>query len=221
MDWLKTAIAGFNYNSFSNLIVGLMKVRLISISVVLSGFLVGAMQPADAQGFLKGRTEDLPKVQFYMARQQWQYVDDSPLINGQPGTPGQPQPGQSAPGANNGRPMPLPRSGFQSYSPSQPAFNTSLPKVVNGVPPKDVEAPAAPKGGKKAKTGKLGPASGGAPATAKTPKAPTTTAKSYSPYKGYNPQQPSQMQATSANAGSNMQSNTRVRGVLHWARGSR
>src|ERR1700733_6740315 len=94
---------------------------------------------AFAQGFIK-KNSDLPdSSHFYMARQQWQYVDTSPIINGQPNPPGQQQQQQQQQqGPNNQIPgVPargLPKAGFQGYAPEQPQMSTNLPKVNNGVP---------------------------------------------------------------------------------------
>lgn len=195
-----------------------MKVRLTTIGVVLLS-LWGTTQRADAQGFIKKSTEELPKVQFYMARQQWQVVDDSPIINYKQGDPGQ-QP--EAPGQQGGmvnRPAPLPRAGFQQYSPSVPSFSGGLPQVVNGVPPKEAPQPHL-KQGKKAKAGKLRPGGGGA-TTSKPASPPVSAAKAYSPYKGYNPQSaPAAPPSSGTGVAANNQTRTNVKGsVLHWARG--
>ncbi len=205
--------------------IGIMKVRFFAISAMLVSAFLGTVQTAGAQGFIKKSTEELPKVQFYMARQQWQVVDDSPIVNYKQGAPGQQpqQPGQS--GGMLNRPAPLPRAGFQQYSPQAPTFGGGLPQVVNGVPPKDV-APAPVKHGKKAKAGKLGPGGNGSQGTttASKPNQPVSAAKAYSPYKGYNPQSPPPAQGpgTGLAANQNNQTRTNVKGsVLHWARGGR
>ncbi|MDZ4838325.1 MAG: hypothetical protein SGJ27_31470 [Candidatus Melainabacteria bacterium] len=154
---------------------------------------------------------------FYMARQQMQITDDAPLVNDQRTfqTPG--QPGQNMGGVPN-RPVGLPRAGFQQYyTPPRAGFNSSLPQVVNGVPPK--EAPPVPvKQGKKATANKL-KATKKTATTAKATAPPVTAAKAYSPYKGYSPTANPAQQTTTASGNNNMQSKTRVKGVLHWARG--
>jgi len=185
----------------------------LTTTALLAGFVAtslscAALQPACAQGL----------KHFYMARQQVQITDDAPMVNDQRTFPqgGQQQGGM---GALPNRPMALPRAGFQQYSPTQPSFNTSLPQVVNGVPPKEQPQQQGPTG-KKAKTGKYKPTNKQQTATNKTAAPVQTTAKSYSPYKGYNPGAAPVNQGATANGASNMQSKTRVKGsVLHWARG--
>lgn len=197
----------------AKLIINLNRNIPCSLALAAIGLVSGAtlllMQPASAQGL----------KHFYMARQQVQITDDAPLVNDQRTFPqGGGQPGQGM-GALPSRPMALPRAGFQSYSSNMPGMNTSLPQVVNGVPPKD-PGPTPVKQGKKAKTGelKLKAASKKPTSTAAT-KPPVTAAKAYSPYKGYNPGAAPQEPQQTAGA-SNMQSKTKVRGsVLHWARG--
>lgn len=183
--------------------------RLLALAGLIASTLsCSAVQPAAAQSL----------KHFYMARQQVQITDDAPMINDQRTfqTPGQ----QSAAARNlPTRPVGLPRAGFQTYyTPAQPGFNSSLPQVVNGVPPKDIEPPPMPvKKGKKASAKKLKPSN--AEKTAKSTAPPVTAAKAYSPYKGYNPGAAAQSQQSTASGASNMQSKTRVKGVLHWARG--
>ncbi len=181
--------------------------RLLGIAGLIASTLP---QAADAQTL----------KHFYMARQQVQITDDAPLVNDQRTFQ---TPGQAAAGQSNipTRPMGLPRAGFQTYfTPSQPGFNSSLPQVVNGVPPK--EPPPMPvKQGKKASANKL-KASNKTATAAKPAAPPVTAAKAYSPYKGYTPgvsNGSSEQPTTTASGGNNMQSKTRVKGVLHWARG--
>lgn len=179
---------------------------------LIVGLAVSIAEPASAQGL----------KHFYMARQQVQITDDAPLVNDQRTFPQGGQPGAGM-GALPNRPMALPRAGFQQYSPSMPSFNTRLPQVVNGVPPREQPAAAAPvKKGKNAKTGALKVAKDKAATTssAAATKPPVTAAKSYSPYKGYNPATPAGQPAQAVSNNANMQSKTRVKGsVLHWARG--
>lgn len=152
---------------------------------------------------------------FYMARQQIQITDDSPVINYR-GNGGGGQPGAQAPN----RPMPLPRAGFQRFSQQLPSYSNTLPAVNNGVPKAPPPAPAAPQ--KKGKSGKAGKYKAPAKpsATASTP-APTNRMKTYSPYKGYDPKQSTAAHTPTAGHTSNGgQTKTNVRGsVLHWARG--
>ncbi len=185
----------------------------LCLSLAAVGLVTGAVlmtiQPASAQGL----------KHFYMARQQVQITDDAPLVNDQRTFPQGGQPGQGM-GALPARPMALPRAGFQSYSSQmQSGPTTSLPQVVNGVPPKD-PGPLPVKKGKSAKTGQLKvKADSKKPVSTAATKPPVTAAKAYSPYKGYNPGAAAQAPQQTAGA-SNMQSKTKVRGsVLHWARG--
>jgi hypothetical protein len=183
----------------------------LAAASLLGALTVAAAEPASAQGL----------KHFYMARQQVQITDDAPLVNDQRTFPQAGQPGSQMGAGAPTRPMALPRAGFQSYSSQMPGFNTSLPQVVNGVPPKD-PPPVPVKQGKKAKTGALSQSKDKKPtSTASAAKPPVTAAKAYSPYKGYNPgaaaSNPAMSQVTQA---SSTQSKTRVKGsVLHWARG--
>ena len=154
---------------------------------------------------------------FYMARQQWQVTDDSPVIRYQGG--GAPGPNQQM--APQG-PAPLPRAGFQQHSHKLPSYSHTLPGVVNGVP-KRVPAPARTvskpvKKGNKGKSGKWKP-----PAKATAANKGPTKLKTYNPYKGYDPKATSTAaNPSTGHAGSSHQTKTKVRGsVLHWARGNR
>jgi len=176
-------------------------------AALLAILVVSGCEAAQAQGFIK-KDQNLPNASsFYMARQQWQVIDNSPIINGQPGGPGGPS-GNVAPPPGAG----LPRAGFQSYSPpAAPQLSTSLPKVNNGVPPKLPPARAPrqmPSGaGAKGRAGKL-PAMYAKPASTPTPPA----VQAYAPYKGYSP-------GAAAAGGPAMNSQSNVKGsVLHWAR---
>lgn len=132
---------------------------------------------------------------FYMARQQVQVIDESPIITNQTGGGG-----QAGGGAPAGA-QPLPKAGFQSYFQGSPQAPNNLPKVFNGVPPKLPPAPNA----MNAQAGKLKPKK----AAAKS----YPGLKAYKPYSGYGGSTPS----GDASGGSSTSSN--VHGsVLHWRR---
>jgi hypothetical protein len=143
---------------------------------------------------------------FYMARQQVTITDDGPLINNkmqQAAPPG--AQGALPPGVQQG----LPTARWSQYAPTEnaPSLSTSLPKVVNGVPPK--MAPGGP-AGQRGKAGKLGLVHPKGPATpvAKAPQGPAT----YAPYKQFSPE-------AAITGASDAQSSGNVKGdVLHWAR---
>ncbi len=180
--------------------------RVLAIAGLIASTIAhAAPQPASAQTL----------KHFYMARQQVQITDDAPLVNDQRTFPNGGQPGQMGAGIPT-RPMGLPRAGFQQYyTPSTPGFSSGLPQTVNGVPPKE-PPPRAVKQGKKATANKLKTAKATTPA--KTAAPVSTAAKAYSPYKGYGPGSTS-AEPTGTTTASSMQSKTRVKGVLHWARG--
>jgi hypothetical protein len=142
---------------------------------------------------------------FYMARQQITITDDGPLINNkmqQAAPPG--AAGALAPGIQQG----LPAARWSQYAPTEnaPSLSTSLPKVVNGVPPKMAPGPA----GQKGKAGRLAVArpKAATPPVAKAPQGPAT----YAPYKKFSPE-------AAITGASNAQSSGEVKGdVLHWAR---
>jgi hypothetical protein len=144
-----------------------------------------------------------------MARQEIQMIDDSPVVNDQRTQPQPPGQQQGAAGMPN-RPVPLPRAGWQPYSSSMPgSMSNSLPKVVNGVPPK-----APPPVAVKPQMGKAGAYKGKMPAA--KPSGPAV-AKTYAPYKGYGGNQPAPV--TSSAAGSQTSATTNVQGsLLHWSR---
>lgn len=202
-------------------------------SLALVSTAMVAVPDADAQGFLRTRKEELPKVQYFMARQQWRLEDDAPVINDQRTGFQSQQPGAQPMNMQNRQRM-LPKAGFQGYAP-MPTFNGGgLPEVNNGVP-RDLPGISNRKGGLEATAGKLGKDSkkgkkgakggsgAGSSSTATAKKPTSTTLKSYSPYKGYDPKaistENSQSQVTPGNNGVNNRVNTKVRGVLHWAHG--
>ncbi len=163
-----------------------------------------AVGPALAQ-----RQSDPNIGHFYMARQQITITDEAPSVNDQRTNPAAAAAGAS--GGLPGRPMGLPRAGWQPYSQSIPSLRTSLPKTNNGVPEK---APPPPPMGMQGRTGRLlnGPKTASRPKSS-TPSAPSVpVVKAYTPYKQYEPD--------SAAAGSAaLNANSNVRGsVLHWAR---
>jgi len=157
--------------------------------------------PAGAQ-----RDSDPNLGHYYMARQQWSYTDDSPVVTNKKNPP--PQPG-AAPGAGSlpaGLPQGLPAAKWSQYAPidTPPSLSSSLPKVSNGVP----KAPPPGPPGAKGKAGKLPAGGKSKPATA--PAVDKSTPAAYSEYKKFSPE--------AAVSGAN-QSNGNVKGdVLHWAR---
>lgn len=141
---------------------------------------------------------------FYMARQQITITDDGPVINNkmqQAAPPG--AQGALPPGVQQG----LPAARWTQYSSTDnPSLSTSLPKVINGVPPKMAPGQAGAKG----KAGKLAVAQAKRAATpvAKAPQGPAT----YAPYKQFSPD-------GAISGASAAQSSGNVKGdVLHWAR---
>lgn len=163
---------------------------------------------------------------FYMARQQIQITDDSPIINYKGGDPAQQQ--QQNPAMQQKRPAPLPKAGFNAYTPPPTAgYNPNLPSVENGVPRRELPAagPALNHGdgvkrspkSKQAKAGSLKPGAPGKQATANTGgfNGPT---KTYAPYKGYDPNN-SPISSSYASSGNNQQVKTKVRGALTFGRG--
>ncbi|HEY9869966.1 MAG TPA: hypothetical protein V6D08_12435 [Candidatus Obscuribacterales bacterium] len=177
-----------------------------TLALLMCAGLVGTVGPAEAQ-----RTSDPNLRNFYMARQQWQIIDDSPVVTGSPGMPG----GAAAAGAGAlpAGPMPLPKAGWQPYSSSIPSVRTALPQVNTGVP--KALPPAQNKSGQMAKAGSLKLPKQATPA----PSGPVSV-KSYQAYKGYGGSlTPS---TGSAYGGGGLQTQTQVQGsVLHWARGKR
>lgn len=187
----------------------MFKLKAAALQVLLVVTSVVAIAPgASAQGFINKRSNLPDGSSFYMARQQWQVIDNSPIINGQPGGPMQQQPMN---GALPAGPAPLPKAGWQPYSQSIPGLQTNLPKTNNGVPPK---LPPAPPPGAKANAGKLSKPKQTAAAAAPVNIPPSV--QSYTPYKGYNPvPQPAPVMGSAGNS-----SNSNVHGsLLHWARG--
>jgi len=173
--------------------------------ILLGAVLFTTASASFAQGF-RSKKSDLPdSSHFYMARQEWQYVDDSP-IKTHTGDGGGSQQTNQPPGANSSPPPRiLPRSGFQSYTPTMPVMNTALPKTPNGVPPKAY--PKKGPTGAQANAGKLGAGKPNASAGANNgpPKV-----EAYAPYKGFNAA--AGVGADSSKSKSNVQGN-----VLHWA----
>jgi hypothetical protein len=146
---------------------------------------------------------------FYMARQQVQIIDETPVVNDQRGEGAATGAGGGPVGAGGGA-MPLPKSGFQSFYSGAPSnMKNSLPKVINGVPPKAPPPKTLPNG--------LRGASGKFPAktagTKTLPSGQNAAAKSYTPYQGYGGG--NVPGSTVGSSGSS--ANTNVRGsVLHW-----
>jgi hypothetical protein len=174
---------------------------LLVPALLLPALTLAFTLPAEAQGFINKKRDLGDGSHFYMSRLQVQLIDDSPVVTHQAGTPGAAQ-------APINVPRVLPRSGFQSYTSSMPQLSTSLPRVNNGVPPKQAPVKAPPRGAH-GKTGSL------LRPTEPRPAAPQTV-QSYAPYKGFSPGTAGSTAGSGyASAG---QSQTNVRGnVLHWA----
>jgi len=195
--------------------------KLLAITAIVSGGLLQTLStPAFAQGFngnQYGRTNDPNMGHFYMARQQIQILDNQPYVNDMRTNPAAAGAQQAPPGAMG--PRALPRAGFVGYTPSvMPSMSGSLPKVVNGVPPKPVPVALPRVDPRLAKAGKYKPA----PQQRAVARGPQVT-KTYAPYKGYGgPSSPSVAQSQpqmNYNRNPGNGSSTAVRGsLLHWSR---
>ncbi|HEY9788159.1 MAG TPA: hypothetical protein V6D17_22415 [Candidatus Obscuribacterales bacterium] len=193
------------------------RIALVMSSALAAGCALGALESVYAQGFQQHN----PNLNhFYMARQQWTITDDAPVVDDRRTNP---TPGAAGAGALPAARPALPRATWMPYSQSIPSLSNSLPKVNNGVPPK--EMPAAPVNpGMKGKAGKLTASK----SKGKTKTASTPSVKTYEPYKGYGAPPALTRAPGASTSGSNqvagygdssMQSSTAVRGsVLHWAR---
>lgn len=188
-----------------------MKVGIITALAAATVF-VACSAPALAQG----RSSDPNMGHFYMARQQWQILDDAPQIYDKRTDPAAVNPQSGLPRG----PAPLPRAGFTSYTSAMPTgMSAGLPQVVNGVP-KKFPPPSAPVvRPKSAKAGAYKP-----PKTAR-PSGPVT-AKTYAPYQGYGGGPSSVSTGPTPGNGSygqsSVNSSTGVRGnLLHWSRTGR
>ncbi|MDX2105909.1 MAG: hypothetical protein SFY67_05855 [Candidatus Melainabacteria bacterium] len=167
---------------------------------------------------------------FYMARQQIQITDDSPVINYKGGDPAQQQ--QQNPAMQQKRPAPLPKAGFNAYTPPPTAsgYNPNLPSVENGVPRRELPSagPALNHGdgvkrgpkGKQAKAGSLKPGSLGAQGKQAnaSPGGFNGPTKTYAPYKGYDPNNSPISSSYSSSSANNQQVKTKVRGALTFGR---
>lgn len=193
------------------------------ITSLLAGFALAAVPIVAGEAAWAGNANSAnPNMgHFYMARQQIQITDDSPVINYKGGgAPGQ----MGAQGMAPGAPMPLPRAGFQRFSQTLPSYSNTLPQVNNGVPKAPPPVRQNLNSGMQAKAGNLKPSKKKAAAKGKKPDAApkaVTTPKAYSPYKGYDPKiAPPPSHSANAQGGGGARSDTKVRGsVLHWARG--
>lgn len=179
-----------------------MTKNLIAAFLIVGGGLVasGLAGTTNAAFAQQGYRTDSPNLRnFYMARQQIQIIDDSPIINNQTGDPG------AAAGLNQRQP--LPKAGFGTFIPSRPMNMGPLPKVENGVPRAPLPSASNVPGGMKANAGKLKIKT---PAKATAPAAP----KAYKPYQGYGG-----APTGAASTARSSQTTTSVKGdVLHWAR---
>jgi hypothetical protein len=159
-----------------------------------------ACLPAFAQQQYRGSDPNLRN--FYMARQQIQIIDDSPIVTNSSNPAAAAQGGGPAAGGR----APLPKAGFNSYMQSMPQNMGPLPKVENGVP----KAPSPVPNGFKANAGKL-----------KIKSAPVASGpKSYSSYKGYGGSVPqtTAMPAPASTSGDYSSSRNVQGSVLHWSR---
>jgi hypothetical protein len=187
----------------------MQKLLLIS-GLVTANFLVGFALPALAQN---ARSYDPNLNKFYMARQQWQITDDTPMIRDSTGAPVQ---AGGAVGGQSRGPTPLPRASFQTYyQPTMPGMRSGLPKVENGVPKQSLPPVQAKRKDPSANAGGVKYA----PKKASVPSAPSGS-KTYAPYKGYSgPTAGSSPSSGTGYGGGSTSTSTQVRGVLHWARG--
>jgi hypothetical protein len=173
-----------------------------------------------SQPFAHAQQSENPNLRnFYMGRQQWDVLDNGPIINNRTTPPGAPASG-GAPAMQGSMPqrMGLPQAGWNSYAPavSPPGLSTSLPKVNNGVPKKG-PMPT----GKRARPGAL-------VGNANKPSAPAVdpnVLKAYKPYNTY-----SNPDAAAVAVGDGNKASAKVHGnlvdqqprrndALHWARG--
>jgi hypothetical protein len=202
-----------------------IKLSSFALASALSLYAASLASPAFAD---YSRGADPNMGHFYMARQQIQITDDSPVINYKGGDPAQQQ--QNNPMAQQKRPAPLPKAGFNAYTPPPQAsgYNPNLPSVENGVPRRELPAAGpslnhgdgakhGPKS-KQAKAGSLKPGAGGKQATANSGGFSGPT-KTYAPYKGYDPNNSPISSSYSASTGNNQQVKTKVRGALTFGRG--
>ncbi len=173
------------------------------LCLILAGGCTAIPMSAWAQG---GFHKTDPNMRnFYMARQEWQYVDQSPVITGTPPNPAAQGQGQ---GALPAAPATLPKAGWTPYSSSIPSVQNALPKVNNGVPK---PMPATPAGGPSGTKGKAGSLK---VQTAAKPTGPVGL-KAYTPYKGYGVG----ATAPGTSTGAGVSTSTNVKGnVLQWAR---
>lgn len=185
----------------------------------MKGFWIAMLAVAAAvmptlPGFAQGRSSDPNIGHFYMARQQWQILDDAPQVYDKRSDPAAVNPQSGIPRG----PAPLPRAGFMPYSSSLPSgMGAGLPQVVNGVPPKPVSRPAQSIAARSAKAGKYK-----APRPAARPSGPVT-AKTYAPYNGYGggggPVSSAPTSGNGTYGQTGVSSSTGVRGsLLHWSR---
>lgn len=188
-----------------------MKGLLIAMLAV-GGVLMPSL-PGLAQG---GRSGDPNLGHFYMARQQWQILDDAPQVYDKRSDPAAVNQQSGIPRG----PAPLPRAGFMPYSSSMPSgMGAGLPQVVNGVPPKPTQRQAVSVAPRTAKAGKYK-----AMKAASSRPAGPVTAKTYAPYNGYGGGSGSSMSSGGSSSGNgtygqSVSSSTGVKGsLLHWSR---
>lgn len=150
---------------------------------------------------------------FYMARRQYQFIDDAPIVKYGNGPA---QSGAAAGfGSQQGGNAPLQRAGFTSYSSSLPQSSApALPKVNNGVP-----VPVAPPKPPKSTSAKAGSLSKTKAVAAKPAPAPDNGIHAYNSYKGYNPSASLPYVPAGGEAQSSQSTKSNVKGsVLHWSR---
>lgn len=187
-----------------------MKLRIMAPSLLCA---VALCAPALAQEPYQGQPSNLRN--FYMARQQVQIIDDSPMVTRMPAPGAQPSAAGAQQPVNINRPVPLPRAGFQPYysSGQQMGGNTSLPTTSNGVPKK--APPRVITGLPAGRAGAIKQQAAQKTASSKPSGVPTT--KAYNPYGGYGGGQASGM-SYGGGAGSGSSSTSRnVKGsVMSW-----
>lgn len=183
--------------------------KLVLLASILAVLLSGASTPVMAQ---RVNTKDLPKVNFYMARQQIQIIDDAPSLNDMRTNPAAAQQqGGAGAGASPRLGQGLPRAGFMT---NMGAYHGSpaagaLPRVNNGVPKSLPHTNNGLNNGlKAASAGKL-----------KTKSHPPAQPHGPVTAKGYKPYATTPMAQSSSGTGSSLNSSTAVKGsVLHWNR---
>jgi hypothetical protein len=188
----------------------MIRTMKFSLSLVLAALLSNAT--ANAQ-----QNEDPNLQHFYHGRQHWDVTQDGPIVK----VHGQPAAGNGGMDGSlpAGRPG-LPQAGWTPYAPANsPGLSTSLPKVINGVPPKQVPKPTGATG-LKGKSGAL--IAGRNKGHTQTPG--SNVAKTYKPYSTYaSPEAVSAVGADGTSSATKVsgslmnQPQTAPRSALHWS----